>query len=62
MARGGKRNGAGRPKGISTKIAERQSDADVMLAKLGGDELWVWAYEQAKRKRDYRAVIEIGKC
>jgi len=61
MARGGKRANAGRPKGISTKIAERQSTAVAMVESLGGDSRWKWALEQAARKKDYRTVVEIMK-
>jgi hypothetical protein len=61
MAHGGKRRNAGRPKGVSTKILERQSKAAVMVESLGGDETWKWAKEQAAKKKDYRTVVEIMK-
>lgn len=61
MARGGKREGAGRPKGISTKIADRQAGAAAMVEALGGDSRWKWALEQAAKKKDYRTVVEIMK-
>lgn len=56
---GGKRAGAGKPKGITTKIVERQSQAEGMLDKLGGDAEWVWCYEAAKKNRDYHAAADI---
>lgn len=61
MARGGKRTNAGRPKGVSTKILERQSTAGAMVESLGGDATWKWAKEQAAKKKDYRTIVEIMK-
>ena len=58
---GGKRPGAGRPKGISTKIIERQSHADKLLDKLGGDATWEWALNEAKKAKDFRTVADILK-
>lgn len=49
----------GRPKGVSTKILERQSTAGAMVEWLGGDATWKWAKEQAAKKKDYRTVVEI---
>ena len=51
----------GRPKGVSTKILERQSTAGAMVEWLGGDATWKWAKEQAAKKKDYRTVVEIMK-
>lgn len=61
MARGGKRANAGRPKGVSTKILDRQSTAGATVESLGGDATWKWAKEQAAKKKDYRTVVEIMK-
>jgi len=59
--RGGKRAGAGRPAGISTKILERQSCAAKMCEHLGGDEGWKHIYSLAEKKKDYRTMLEIKK-
>jgi len=57
--RGGKREGAGRPKGVSTKILERQSHAQRVVEQLGGDAAWIWTMNMAKKAKDYRTVVEI---
>jgi hypothetical protein len=59
MQNGGKREGAGRPKGTSTKILERQEHARKLLDSFGGDKAWMWAMQAARAKKDYRAVIDI---
>ena len=61
MTHGGKRPGSGRPKGISTKILDRQADAAKMCEQLGGDEGWAEIYQLAKRKKDYRTMLDIKK-
>ena len=65
MERGGKRNGAGRPKGtirtLQEKTLQRQSEADEMPRVLGGDNRWKWAIKEAVKNKDYRTVADIMK-
>ena len=65
MARGGKRTGAGRPKGtvktLEEKTLARQSRASDMLVILGGDARWKWAIDKAVKNDDYRTVTDIMK-
>lgn len=65
MASGGKRAGAGRPKGtvktLEEKTLARQSRASDMLVILGGDARWKWAIEKAVKNDDYRTVTDIMK-
>jgi hypothetical protein len=61
MENGGKRKGAGRPKGISTKILARQAHAGEILDSIGERSAWQWAYETAKKKKDVKTLVDILK-
>ena len=60
MAKGGKRRGAGRPKGSHTDIRAKVTAAAI-LEKINEAEAWNWALTTARKKRDVKTYIDALK-
>lgn len=60
MAKGGKREGAGRPQGAVTEVKSKITAAGV-LQHIGEAKAWHWALEAAKKKKDIKTYVEILK-
>lgn len=58
MAKGGKRPGAGRPKGAVSDLRSKVIASQV-LDEIGEAKAWLWAYKTAKKNDNVRAAVEI---
>lgn len=60
MAKGGKRKGAGRPKGAITNVKSRVT-AEQILGGIDEQEAWKWALSTARQKKDVKTYADILK-
>lgn len=60
MAKGGRRKGAGRPKGSVTNVKSKIMAA-VILENIGEELAWAWAIKTAEKKKDVKTYVDILK-
>lgn len=57
---GGRRKGAGRPKGAVANVKSKLT-AEQILSRIGEEATWSWALATAKKKKDAKTVVDILK-
>lgn len=60
MAKGGRRKGAGRPKGSVACVKSKVTAAEI-LEHIGEADAWKWAAKTAKEKQDVKTYVDILK-